>query len=391
MKNGDVLSGRIISFYDGICIFDTHYGTAINLQTTQVHALETDARYNVTFTSGEQAVGRLIKGAVGGTQLQSTAFGTVSVEVSTIVRLVKLLPNEPRQASAPDAIADSYGQNNDDAPPLDFLTGSTVLLAPGRYELDLGLRYKQSRTQYGLFEAGYFQRSSYSARQLELETSLRAGLFTGVEGYLSVPVTYSHVEDVSTNEYVRSAQAWNMADVRFGGQYQLLNETAQWPALSLTLDMSAPTGNKRYRDPSNTWKDPLDNGSGHWSVAPGLAFVRSTDPAILFGGVNYRHAFADTLDGYRVQPGWVLASYFGVGFALNEKLSLGTRLSYAYSANLKVEGETIRGSDGDPMDITFSVSYRVADNWVVSPLLSIGLNDDAGPAALSMNLKRRLH
>ena len=262
-------------------------------------------------------------------------------------------------------------------------------MSPGEYEVDLGIAYKQNRLQYALPQAGYFQRSAYSAKQLEYRSTLRAGLHEGVEGYLSVPLTYSTVQDVSSNDHVRHTDAWNLADIALGAQYQVIDESARSPAVSLTLDLTAPTGRKRYNDALNRWKDPLNNGSGHWSIAPGLAFVRTTDPAILFGGISYQYYFPNTIDGYHVQPGWVLKSYAGVGFALNEKLSLGTRFSYAYGANMKANHETIYGSDSDPIDLSLGASVRVSNDWVISPGITFGLNDDAGPTVLSIAFKRR--
>jgi len=122
-----------------------------------------------------------------------------------------------------------------------------------------------------------------------------------------------------------------------------------------------------------------------------VAFVRSTDPAILFGGIGYQYAFANTIDGYRIKPGWVLKGYAGVGFALNERLSLGGRLAYAHSANLQADHQTIQGSDADPLELSLSASYRVNDDWVIAPEVTLGLNDDAGPAALSAHFKRRFN
>lgn len=115
------------------------------------------------------------------------------------------------------------------------------------------------RLHYALPYAGYFQRSSYSAKQLEFRSTLRAGIYEGIEGYLSAPITHSHIQDVSSNEHVRHADAWNLADIAFGAQYQVIDESADRPAISLTFDLSAPTGRKRYNHTFNSWKDPLNN------------------------------------------------------------------------------------------------------------------------------------
>ncbi|TDV61781.1 transporter [Pseudomonas sp. LP_7_YM] len=394
LKNGDIFSGKIISLQNGLCIFDTKYGAAVWVSTSEMKSMAADASYTVHFINGDTAAGRLQLAPDGTTRLNSPTFGLVSVDVDIIQALTRDFADEKSVGKQADKAnvgpaAQQYGEDMYEQAPLDFLTGSTVLLAPGQFELDMGAAYTQNRSQYSL--GGYFQKSSYVARRLELRTSLRAGLDEGLEGYVTVPVTYSTVQDVSTNEYVRDTDAWEMGDLGFGVQYQLIEESLARPAVSLTFDVTAPTGRKRYNDALNNWKDPLNNGSGHWSVAPGLAFVRSTDPAILFGGLSYRHFFPETIDGYRLKPGWMINSYAGAGLALNEKLSVGSRLSYAYSSKLTADGETIYGSDADPLDLSVSASYRLSGDWVASPELTFGLNDDAGPATLSLNFRRRFN
>jgi len=398
MKNGDTFSGKIISFNHGLCIFDTDYGSPIRIPTADIQSIATEDRYNIFFVNGEQATGALIFGTNNQTLLESSTFGQIFINTSNIARLTKYFPplqdrDSPSLTRKPttDGTDKNHGAETEVQPPLDFLTGATVLLSPGEYEMGLGMAYKQNRLQYPLSQAGYFQKSSYSARQLEFRPTLRAGLYTNIEGYLSLPVTYSSIKDVSSNEHVRHADAWNMADIALGAQYQVVDESTNSPAISLTFDLSVPTGRKRYHNALNNWKDPLNNGSGHWTLAPGLAFVRSTDPAILFSGISYQYYVPSIIDGYHVQPGWVLKSYAGVGLALNEKLSLGTRLSYAYSSNLKADHKTIHGSDSDPLELALSTSYRVSDDWVISPGIALGLNDDAGPAVLSLDLKRRFN
>lgn len=395
LKNGDRFSGKVVSYAQNICVFDTNYGAAIKIPATDIQSISTDENYNVEFTNGDKAIGKLGVDENNQTLLDTLNFGKVAVRVASINRMTKYFARDTGvivSGSAPDSTKEEgFGTDTTKQAPLDFLIGSTVLLSPGEYEFDLGISYKQSRTQYNLPDAGYFQKSSYSARQLELRSTLRAGLFEGVEGYLSVPVTYSSVEDISSNEYTRSSDAWHLADIAFGGQYQLKSETESFPAVSMTFDIHAPTGKKKYNNLVDSWKDPLNNGSGHWSVAPGLAFVRTTDPGMLFGGMSYQYFLPATIDGYRIQPGWVINSYVGIGFALNESLSVGTRLSYAYSSNMKADGEIIHGSDSDPMDLSFNASYRLSNKWVVSPSVSFGLSNDSGPAALSLNLKRQIN
>lgn len=392
LKNGDLLSGEMISFGQGIVVFKSSYGPPLKFQSEDITSLMTEAEYEVVFVNGDRATGLLEENEARQGILMSENLERVDIEFSNVVGLVKKFDGgNGSQTLNKSMKPQQYGQQKIDETPLDFLTGSTVLLAPGQYELDVGMSYKQFRDKHSLYSVDRFQKSTRSARMFEVRSSLRAGLMAGIEGYVSVPVTYTHVEDVSSNKYVRDAEAWDVSDLGFGLQYQLTAETANLPAFSLTVDGSAPTGKKRYRDQFHDWKDPLDNGSGHWSVAPGLAFARNVDPAILFGGISYRYYFSETIDGYRVKPGALLGSYFGIGFGLNEKLSLGSRLSYAHRENMMVNREKILGSDVDPVELSFNASYRAFDRWVISPQITFGINQDAGQPLLALNVKRQFN
>ncbi len=236
---------------------------------------------------------------------------------------------------------------------------------------------------------GYFQMSGQNSTQLEWAATVRAGLVQDLEAWLSLPLTHTTIEQVSSNEYVRSSRQWALGDISAGLQYQWLQETAARPALSLSLTLTAPTGKKRYYAPEDSWLDPLSNGAGHWSIAPGLAFVRTSDPAILFGGLSYRYSWESRIDGYRVQPGPGLAGYLGLGFALNERLSVGSRMSFAHYRNMRADAQEVAGSGKDPLDLSLSASYRVFDHWTMTPQVSFGLNDEAGPAYLSLRMNRR--
>lgn len=389
-RSGDILSGQLISFQDGLCLFKTRYGVPVSVQAHDLAGLSTDERHRITFANGDIASGRLLHTPDGSTVLESGSFGRAEVASDSITAMTRLFDDKKRDgAENVKAAEPRIGDDSSQQAPLDFLAGSTVLLAPGKLELEWALQYKQARTSHSLMNVGYFQMSAQNSTQLEWATTLRAGLNHDVEAWLSLPLTHTGIEQVSTNEYVRSTSQWALGDIGAGLQYQWLRETAQWPAVSLTMTLSAPTGKKRYYPPEETWRDPLSNGSGHWSLAPGIAFVRSSDPAMLFGGLSYRWSRERRIDGYRVQPGPGLSGYLGLGLALNDKLSVGTRVSFSHYRNLRVDGQTIAGSGKDPLDLSLSASYRAFEHWTISPQVSFGLNDEAGPAYVSLRMNRR--
>ena len=319
--------------------------------------------------------------------MKSTTF-SAEINPAEISSMIKLFPKDESESSK-NNVNKSFGEKAEQSPPLDFLTGSTVLLSPGIYELDVGLYYKNTRTETSLFDVGYFQRSAYKARRIEMLLTGRAGLYDRLEGWLSIKETYTYIREVSTNEYVRDTDSYDFGDISLGLQYLLIPENENHPAISIQLGVNIPTGQMDYYDVYNKWKDPLNNGSGHWGASLGFSFVRTIDPVILFGGINYNHSFEKTIDNYDVDLRWSLNGNFGVGFALNEKISLGCNWGFGYSTTMVVDDVEIKGSDTEPMDLSFSASYRFSENWTATPQVTMALNDDAGTSNIYLQFARR--
>ncbi|WP_404416410.1 transporter [Marinospirillum sp.] len=384
LSNGDTFSGRLVSYQDEQGVFVLESGSTIRIDTSQISALETDKRYQVLFNSGDRLTGQLLIDSQGQTSLR-TLNQEVALELSQVTRLVRDFSQDKPTEEADTSI----GEERASQPPQDFLADSAVLLAPGRFELELGLNFKQSRESHSLMNVGYFERSSFSARMLEWQATASYGLGERWEVWLKAPFTYVHIEQVSTNKYVRDTDEWRLADVSLGSRYQWIRESAATPAISFNFSLTAPTGQKNYYEPQDTWQDPLSNGNGHWFASAGMAAVRTLDPVNLFGGLTYSHGLEETIDGYEVNPGWQLSGYFGLGFALNEKISLGQRFTYSYHSRIKADGVTVYGSDREPMSLSFSASYRLNPDWVITPQITFGLNEDGGTPTASLTGRRR--
>ncbi len=372
----------------GICVFNTSHKGTIQTTTKEIAALTTDDKYEITFTSGEKIKGKLYKDNNNNLSIDSDVFNKTKIDFQFISSMIKIITPK-KELAAEKNQTKSFGKEEKQTPPLNFLADSTILLSPKTFELEIGIKYNNSHQSNPLTQIGYFQLSAFTARKLELTTTARVGLYDKLESWLSMPCNYTYIEDVSTNKYVRSTDSWDMGDISFGLQYLMLPENQNFPALSSIIRATAPTGKMHYRSIQNRWKDPLNNGNGHWILSYGLSFVRSLDPAILFCGISYQHPFAATIDNYKVTPGWSIFSYLGIGFALNERLSLGSRLGFAYNSEMTVDGDKIYGSGNEPIDLSFSASYRFAKSWVATPEVTFPLNKEAGTAAIAFKLSKK--
>ena len=384
LKSGDILSGQLITFENGLCVVKS-YGVAIKIDTEQVQNFSTNEQFKIILESGESIIG-FLSSSDGITNIHSDKFGDIPIDVKTITKLQRQFKRHSSSSTKSDS--QEIGKPEETTTPLEFLSGSTVLLTPGTYQLELGLDYRTNRDRYTLPSVGPFENHSFTARQLRTEATVRGGLADGLEGFFTLPYTYTHIDQVSSNEFVRDVDETELGDISFGIQYEVVTETADRPATSWSIAVSVPTGEKRFYSLTDDWKDPLNNGSGHWSIATGLSFVRSTDPAILFGGFNIGYAFDETIDGYGISPGLTFNSYVGFGFALNDSLSIGSRFSYAYVSEVDVDGVEINGSEDEALDMSFSLSHRLSADWVVTPQVTFSLNDDAGASSASLRFNR---
>ncbi len=127
-----------------------------------------------------------------------------------------------------------------------------------------------------------------------------------------------------------------LGDVSAGISYKFLGR----PDAVLSLRVKAPTGVEPYGiklDPvpgNNNLNVPEDlpTGNGVWSVTPGIALVKTMDPAVVFGNLSYTYNLKESFDDISPQrgakvPGEVrLGNWFqlgvGVAFALNERASM---------------------------------------------------------------------
>lgn len=380
-------SGKLLTFQNEICVFKSKYGSIIRVPKKDIVSLSINQNSKISLTSGEVLFGTLEILDNHEIIFVSSKLGRSRLNIKSISEIV-------RDFSKPDELSSlqtrTFGEEEKQAPPMNFLVGSTVLLNEGSHQLEFGIDYRQNRDLYPLPAAGNFENHSYTARMARLDTTLRSGWSNNIETFISIPITYTYIEQVSSNKYVRDTDDTRLGDVSFGLQYQLTHESYQSTGITFSTALTAPTGKKKYYDLTNDWKSPLNNGQGHWGIATGLSFLRNTDPAILFGGFNINYSFDKRIDGYDIKPGWGVSSYFGIGFALNELLSLGSRLSHSYYSNFDVNGVEIQGSSSEAIDLSLSSSFRVSKKTIITPQVTFSLNDDAGAPILSLRFNRSM-
>ncbi|GAC1415919.1 MAG: transporter [Candidatus Velthaea sp.] len=242
-------------------------------------------------------------------------------------------------------------------------------------------------------------------RRLQLEASLP---------YYFRSTTFSSVGAQNAGQLASQVNTSysGIGDAQFGGYYQLRSENSRSPAITLNAHVSLPTGQAPYGikllvDKTNSslqYPATLPTGSGVVGYEAGASFVKTTDPAIWFGGVNAyfestRH-FADlSFDSQTVTPGSVtpgnaLQFSLGTAFALNEKTSLSFSFLNTLTANTRLHpdnqaAQTVVGSSTNAAALDISAAYAAKDRQTVVTDLQLGLTKDAPNFQIGVRFPRR--
>jgi len=313
-------------------------------------------------------------------------------------------PSQPADATQPDLVA---------------MSQPGVLTPKGGWVLEPSLQFTQTTSSrvlilglsvfnaavIGLIDVRTVDRSSYVA-----SLSARYGLTQRWELELRVPYVYRN--DTTT---ARPFEASSDSDKRIDATGSGLGDvemTTRYQFNQGGLDKAYYVGSLRYK--SRTGKDPfevetanpftgpgtveteLPTGSGFYAIQPGLTVLYPSDPAVLFGSLNYAYNFSrDNVrvggesQAAKVSPGSIVGFNFGLGLALNEQSSLSMGYDHAIIGKTRINGAT------SPLALTSHVgtlilgySFKWSERTNANLSLGIGVTRDAPDVQISLRFPR---
>ena len=210
--------------------------------------------------------------------------------------------------------------------------------------------------------------------QLTSSVSLRYGLSDRVNLRATIPYVYqktevfnSNLDDLGVRRNHTKQTNHNLGDVTLGASYQIYRSDSRLPSIVGNFSYAMDTG------------DPPVIGRGADRISTGLTFVTQSDPAALFGSINYFH----TLDDFQgFQRGDMLGGSVGFSYALNYDLSLSTTFNFLR----EIENSTLEGA----IDVTnqlsrrttigtlgLGITYGLTNRMALDVNVITGLTDDA--------------
>ncbi|WP_229259300.1 acetate kinase [Duganella aceris] len=246
----------------------------------------------------------------------------------------------------------------------------------------------------------------------------RYGLSNRLELELKVPYVYRSDSTVSREIFtgtgvdrVFDTSGRGVGDAELALRYQLNDGGVDKPYYVAGLRFKSRTGtdpfevltdcSQRCVGPNATGTGlPLDlpTGSGFYALQPSLTWLYASDPAILFGGVNYLYNFKrhnvnrKVLNGEweplgTIEAGGVIGFNFGVGLALNDKALMSFGYDHNSIARTRQNGVAVPGSVRTQLGtLLVGFSYRLSDKRTVNIAVGAGLTRDTPDVQLSFRL-----
>ncbi|MBC7932259.1 MAG: hypothetical protein H7Z38_17015 [Rubrivivax sp.] len=212
---------------------------------------------------------------------------------------------------------------------------------------------------------------------------------------------------------------YGLGDVEAGLQYQINKGNNSWPIMVANVKVKIPTGQGPFdveRDATNGLEEELPTGSGFWGIQSSLTFMKTADPLVFYGNINYVFNMASDIDEeistsngtaliLEVDPGDAIGVSFGGALAITENVSMSLGYEHYYVMATEQTASTFvlfappppvgqpigffdapvttTGEDAQVGSLLFGVNFRDDEGGSYSMTLSAGLTDDAPDVAVS--------
>ena len=317
---------------------------------------------------------------------RSTAFSATSDRVSraSLVdrptsspgSVIQQVQNQQPAPSAASTEEEGEAQQLGVPPPKEtpaFLKKRSILLEPGQYQFEYGLRYSVDNSSYaltGLLQEGTNQVQLVNANQkrqlLSTPLELRIGLMENLQGFATLPLGWS-AQSLTAGSSQQASDIFGLGDLGFGVTRVLwAPEKAKTRILGF-IQASAPIGDGEISLSQQDRDASL--GAGYWTLTAGGNVTESIDPLVLFGSVGYTHTFSTRIQsGNYVDVGNTIFYQVGVGYSINSYVTLSGSFSGASSGRIQVDENLSVGARSEPFSLRLSASVNKPNDGETSKL-----------------------
>lgn len=241
----------------------------------------------------------------------------------------------------------------------------------------------------GSIEASQADRDSVTA-----SLGMRYGVTDRIEAEVRIPYMYRNDQTtntvVSTNnvDSTTSLDSHGLGDIEAALHWQINDGGGDWPFFVANIRAKSTTGTGPFdtaRDARGIERE-LATGSGFWGVEPSLTIIAPSDPAVFFANLGYLWNIERNVNlavGNRViqevDPGDAIRLGFGMGLALNEKVSfsVGYQHDWILGTETRFNDGTFKSDALSVGALNFGVNWQMTDAAALNVSVGVGVTADS--------------
>ena len=218
--------------------------------------------------------------------------------------------------------------------------------------------------------------------------------------------TTNTVVATSTTAAQRSLRSDGLGDIEVAGHFQLSSGGGGLPFLVGNLRVKSDSGEGPFDVKRATTgidagvEQELPLGSGFWAIEPSVTLLLPSDPVVFFGNLGYLWNISRDINQTipssggtpvfigNVDPGDAIRVGFGMGTALNERVSLSIGYQHDFIAETTSIANGIR-TDSERLSVgslSFGVNFGVREDVSVNVGVTAGLTEDAPDVGISLRV-----
>ena len=268
-----------------------------------------------------------------------------------------------------------------------FLRAQKLLFKPGEVQLEFGASYAHDAGTNPVIPVF----PVFTSRSASANFLMRYGLAEDLEFNFGVPLVYTERESdirpvdqlvlgTTVSPFTRETGV-GLGDISWAFRYAAIHEDRGLPEVTLNVNAKSDTGD-----------EDGGLGTGHWNVGTGVSLVKTIDPVVLFGSLGHtwtlegRDVVLGTSISADVDPGDQIPYSIGMGFSLNDRVSVSMVMAGAAIRRTEFNGREIPGSGLDINSLQFTTTVQLAKRVYLEPFVGFGLTDEANDFLVGINV-----
>jgi hypothetical protein len=282
--------------------------------------------------------------------------------------------------------------------------GIAVLTPARQFILTPSIEYTQATANRLVFEGvvivpginvGEVTASTDDRSIFAAVADLRYGITDRLEAELRVPLVFSDDRATVLNQGPQGSATQSiyvsgkgLGDINLAARYQINDGADDWPIFVANARTNLDTGIGPFnikRNPAGI-AEGVALGSGFVGLEGGFSVLKISDPAVLYGSVNYIYQLPkdinQTIGGVhvgRVDPSGSVNATFGFGFAVNPDFSFSFGYNHYYVfPQITYLGDTRQTTTSLEVGaLQFGMAYRVRPDMSLNANFQFGVTADA--------------